>query len=111
MPDRTLKTLGLAAALSLAAVVAKAEGDAERGAAVAEEKCAACHDVSVDGAFKQYPPSFAAISVFRSEDQIVGRVLYPPQHASMPQMGFVLTRQEIDDVVAYIVSLEGAKDQ
>ncbi|MGF1563086.1 MAG: c-type cytochrome [Geminicoccaceae bacterium] len=80
--------------------------DLANGERVATEMCVACHDVGADGAFKQYPPSFAAIAVYRSPEQILGRIIYPPQHGRMPQMGLVLDRDTIDDVVAYIMSLE-----
>ncbi|MCB1492448.1 MAG: cytochrome c [Rhodobiaceae bacterium] len=102
--NRTM--LAVAAACAMVSAPAFASGNAEQGAKVAAEHCARCHDISPDGKFKQYPPSFASIAVFRAEDQIRGRILYPPQHASMPQLGFVLTREEIDDLVAYIVSLD-----
>lgn len=96
----------LAAALLVTGAGAEAQGDAARGAELAAEHCAACHDVSADGVHKEYPPSFASIAVYRSRAQIEGRMLYPPQHASMPQLAFIMLPGEIDDLAEYIVSLE-----
>ena len=92
--------------LPFSAATGLADVSAERGATLASEHCTACHDVSADGAFKEYPPSFASIAVYRSREQIKGRMLYPPRHASMPQLAFIMKPAEIDDLVAYIVSLE-----
>ena len=80
--------------------------DAENGKALAEEHCSRCHDVGPDGAFKQYPPSFAAIAVFRSAQQIYGKIIFPPIHTYMPQIGLISEPGQVDDIVAYIGSLE-----
>lgn len=80
--------------------------DVESGRKLAEETCARCHDVGPDGAFKQFPPSFAAIAVFRSPADIRARILYPPLHSNMPQMGIIWAPGVINNLVAYIVSLE-----
>ena len=85
---------------------AQAEGDQDNGAELAAEWCERCHDIQPDGAFKQHPPSFTAIAIYRSEDQIYGRIAISPIHSIMPQMGYVLTTDNINDLVAYIVSLE-----
>ena len=83
--------------------------DVESGRRLAEETCARCHDVGPDGAFKQFPPSFAAIAVFRSPEDIRARILYPPLHSNMPQMGIIWAPGVINNLVAYIVSLERVK--
>lgn len=85
---------------------ALAEGDVAAGGMLADKYCVRCHDITVDGAFKTYPPSFASIAVFRDADQIKSRILFPQLHTPMPQMGFLLDPQNIDDLTAYIVSLE-----
>ena len=110
-----LLTTGLATGLATSLAMALAAGststpalaaDIESGRKLAEETCARCHDVGPDGAFKQYPPSFAAIAVFRSADDIRARIIYPPLHSNMPQMGIIWAPDVINDLVAYIVSLE-----
>ena len=86
---------------------AYAQGDAAEGERIAYEMCARCHNVKAGGPFKQDPPSFAAIAVFRSADQIYERIVLPPLHSSMPQIGTMLMPKNIDHLVAYITSLEG----
>ncbi|MGI9334490.1 MAG: c-type cytochrome, partial [Gammaproteobacteria bacterium] len=75
-------------------------------AKIAREACARCHNVDPGGPFKQHPPSFASIAVFRSQEQIYGRIVFPPLHSSMPQIGYMLTPQNVNHIIAYIVSLE-----
>ena len=86
---------------------AYAQGDAAEGESIANKICTRCHNVKASGPFKQYPPSFAAIAVFRSADQIYERIVLPPLHSSMPQIGTMLMPENIDHLVAYITSLEG----
>jgi len=83
-----------------------ADGDPAVGARLAREKCTQCHHVEPGGPFKQHPPSFAAIAVFRSKEQIFGRIMFPPLHSSMPQIGYFLTPDNVEHLVAYIMSLE-----
>jgi len=97
--------IALAAALAILPGAASA-ADPEAGRATAEEWCTNCHDIGPDGAFKQYAPSFKAISIYRSDEQIRARVLFPPVHAAMPQMGLMLEPDTIDNLVAYITSLD-----
>ena len=80
--------------------------DAENGEVLAKEHCSRCHDIGPNGAFKQHPPSFAAIAVYRSAQQIYGRIIFPPVHTYMPQIGLISAPGQIDDIVAYIGSLE-----
>ena len=81
--------------------------DAADGLALAEEYCARCHDIAPGGAAKTYPPSFTSIAWFRSEDQIRPRILFPNLHAAMPAWANWLLPEEVDSLVAYILSLEG----
>lgn len=104
--------LGLAILVTMAAggACAAAEGGIAAGKAFAQEWCARCHDISATGPFKQHPPSFASIAVFRSPDQIWERIAVPPLHRGMPGLEWFLTGDRIettiDNLVAYIVSLE-----
>jgi len=92
-------------ALTLLAGAAKAQ-DVEKGLELAQENCARCHDISAEGRNKTYPPSFASIAAFRDEDQIHSRIVFPQLHSQMPQMIYMLSSDTIDDLVAYIVSLD-----
>ena len=89
-----------------ASISAREEGDPAIGRELAQEACARCHNVNSDGPFKLHPPSFAAIAVYRSEEQIFGRIVFPPLHAGMPQLGYILTPENVKHLVAYIQSLE-----
>ena len=98
---------GAATILAMSSILAHAEGDALNGQSLAREWCARCHNVDQGGPFKLYPPSFASIAVYRSEDQVRSRIAFPPVHTIMPQIAYILTPENIDDLVTYIVSLEG----
>ena len=103
MTFRSLLTLATAFAV-LPGIAGAA--DIEAGRATSEEWCTDCHVIGADGAFKQDTPSFAAIAVYRSEEQIRQRIMFPAVHAAMPRMGLVLDPRTIDNLVAYIASLE-----
>lgn len=75
------------------------------GKNIADEYCSECHSVRPDGPFKQDPPSFAAIAKYRSADQIKQRIISPRSH-QMPRYTQYMIGGNIDDMVAYIVSLE-----
>ena len=85
---------------------AQAEGDPGRGQALAQEQCARCHDITKGGAFKQMPPSFQAIAIYRTKPDIWSRIIAPSPHAAMPDMTWTLTADQVQDVLAYIVSLD-----
>jgi mono/diheme cytochrome c family protein len=92
---------------SLAGSSAFAAGDPVTGEKLAKQHCAQCHDVGPGGAFKTYPPSFASIAKYRSEDQIHARIVFPAMHSAMPQVAFyLLPADQIRNIVAYIVSLD-----
>lgn len=83
------------------------EGDPLQGERLAVELCTRCHDVSPEGAFKQYPPSFASIAVYRSEDQVRARIVFPALHSAMPDVArYLIDARGVDNLVAYITSLE-----
>ena len=73
------------------------------GQDLAADWCSRCHDIGREGQMKQEPPSFAAIAVYRTADQIRSKITAP--HTGMPEIAQVLGLN-VDDLVAYIVSLE-----
>ena len=83
--------------------IALADGDATAGREAAREWCADCHDVEPGGLMKQDPPAFTAIANYRSPEYIQANITFP--HERMPDMAQVLGLN-VDDLVAYIVSLE-----
>ncbi len=93
------------AVMGLAGMASAQEGNATMGRQIAEEYCVSCHMVDPGGPFKQDPPSFAAIAIYRSPDQIRARIVQPI-HADMPRYSEYMIGGNIDDMVAYIASLE-----
>jgi mono/diheme cytochrome c family protein len=82
-----------------------APGDIASGRRIAESWCAACHQIdsqepeSIVGA-----PSFVAIAKLPSTTALALNVFLRTTHNVMPN--YQLTRQEADDVVAFILSLK-----
>ena len=98
---------GFIAVLTLAAAPALAQdGDSAAGRKTAELYCVNCHDIEPDGAPKQHPPSFSQIAAYRPVEQIEYRITYPAYHASMPVLADLIYPGQINDLVAYILSLE-----
>ena len=58
---------------------------------------------------KTMPPSFASIATFRATEQIQMRILFPSMHSPMPAWAMMHSPDEVDDLVAYIQSLEGVE--
>jgi mono/diheme cytochrome c family protein len=91
----------VAIAVSLAAAgQAQAAGDAAQGKAAAERWCATCHVVAPGGRGADVAPNFATIAKQRNDEYLRGFLTRP--HPPMPR--FELSRQDIDDLVAYIGS-------
>ena len=98
---------GIVLPLGLLASSAHGQGEIEEGQRLAREFCGICHHVEPGGEFKLHPPSFAAIAVYRSDNQIRNRIFYPPVHSGMsPQLGFAFSSDNVEHLVAYIRSLE-----
>ncbi len=86
-------------------LAAPPEGDAAAGREVAERWCARCHDIAPGGAFRQEPPAFAAIAVYRTPERIWAQIVAPQVHTAMPDLASVLGLSAAD-LTAYITSLE-----
>jgi mono/diheme cytochrome c family protein len=109
MQSRMMSVIVVAAVI-VSVSPALGAGDPVAGEKLAKEYCARCHEIGPNGAFKQYPPSFASIAVYRSAEQIYGRIVFPNMHVGSPMPEFVqnlfLKPQNVSDLVAYITSLE-----
>ncbi|MGH6925993.1 MAG: c-type cytochrome [Propylenella sp.] len=92
-------------ALGLHAASASAAGDARAGKALAERWCASCHLVAPEqtSATTEAPP-FASVAERSAEEIGALAAFLADPHPPMPQMS--LTRQEIQDLLAYIASLK-----
>jgi mono/diheme cytochrome c family protein len=101
----TIAGLGLAGA----PVKAQIHPDAKAGHALAQKLCTGCHIVDSEAANATMPadvPTFETIAnkPGQTAETIAGRIVVP--HPPMPQVQ--LTRLEIGDVAAYILSLRKA---
>ena len=90
--------------LAVIALAVPAEADdPTHGAQLAQVWCASCHVIpGAEGPALQGPPSFRAIAHSgKTPDQL--RVFLEHPHGAMPQLS--LSRAEIADLVAYVISL------
>ena len=101
-----IRILALLIASSTLTDEALADEKIQYGKEIAEQYCVECHDISPEGAFKTYPPSFASIAAFRSENDIRGRIKFQPIHTGMPRFAYILMPDEFEPLVAFMLSLE-----
>jgi len=96
--------LALASATSFAAAHADA-ASAARGKTLVQRECVSCHAVE-PGQQSPNPkaPTFAAVANEPSATPYSLHVFLQTTHATMPN--FVIQSDDIDDIVAYIVSLK-----
>jgi cytochrome c len=84
-------------------------GDVQRGQALAQRLCVNCHAVgpAASSTARADIPSFHAIATRdgTTAQRLAGAIIIP--HPAMP--GVQLTMAEIREIVAYILSLKGAK--
>jgi len=77
---------------------------AARGHALAEAWCSACHVVDKFAiGIGQRAPAFVAVAAQPSTTALSIRVFLQTSHEPMPN--FILKKQDIDDITAYILSL------
>jgi cytochrome c len=100
----------LSASVFIAALVAAATASAQdirAGKDIAQATCGGCHIVDPKGqkTGSDAVPTFAAIARMPSTTAASLTVFLSSPHSPMPDL--VLSRQEIRDLVAYILSLRG----
>jgi mono/diheme cytochrome c family protein len=97
----------VAATAALAGTLAIAKplpGDVNRGHELAKTWCIGCHFVEAhEIAAKDTVPSFNAIAAMKSTTIPSLKAFLQTRHRDMPD--WWLTRQQVDDVIAYIMSL------
>jgi mono/diheme cytochrome c family protein len=95
--------------LPLLAVPASAEdpGDATRGAAYAQRVCSECHAVLSGEAYSPNPdaPPFQEVADNPERTRLALSVWLQSSHPTMPNI--MVAPADRDDVIAYIMSLEG----
>jgi len=107
---REMTTPGIVLALILAGVPAVAQappGNPERGRALAERRCAKCHQVlpGSRGPSAVGAPAFQAVADDPALTEAALRAFLQTSHEDTPTMP--LTPEETGDVVAYLLSLKG----
>jgi mono/diheme cytochrome c family protein len=106
---RTLQTIAVAALLAApASVRAEEVGDPQAGHAYAKKVCAECH--AVERGEKESPyldlPSFQAVADQPGITERALAVWLTNPHPNMPD--FILPQADMDNVIAYIMSLKSA---
>jgi mono/diheme cytochrome c family protein len=111
MSAKALAVVMAVAAGLLAGTDAQAQrrGSASEGMTVAQRYCASCHLIGGAQQSVAQPgvPSFAAIAKHAGQtpERLAGIIIIP--HPPMPNLS--LTMREVQDVVAYIMSLKDAQ--
>ena len=101
--------VALLGTIAIAACVQHADaqqiGDIAAGRHLAETWCSSCHLVgaSPEGAVSNGAPTFIAIANMKSTTIVALRVFLQTPHARMPDLH--LSRDEIDDLAGFILSL------
>jgi mono/diheme cytochrome c family protein len=109
--QRTRSRVALTAATILAAssfsLAAQEIGDVVAGKRLAETWCSSCHVVapSAQAGASTGVPTFTAVASMPSTTPIALRVYLQTPHARMPDLH--LSRDETDNLIAYILSLRG----
>lgn len=102
---RSAALLGVLAVLAAPALAQPEPGDARAGQRLAATWCANCHRIAPGGPgpSTDAAPDFAGIAAMPSTTSMSLRVFLQSPHVSMPD--YRLTREQLDDVVAYLLSL------
>jgi len=81
-------------------------GDPAAGATLAREVCAQCHLVAEDQLIDPaVGPSLLEVAQHPGTTELSLRAFLQTPHATMPNL--ILTPEETDDVIAYLLSLKG----
>ncbi len=110
MRGRRMRAQGIVLALVLAGVPAMAQGlpgDPERGRALAERRCAKCHQVlpGSRGPSAVGAPAFQAMADDPALTEAALRAFLQTSHKDAPTVP--LMPEEAGDAVAYLLSLRG----
>jgi len=93
----------IAGVLLISGSGAFAQGSATAGKVLAQHWCAGCHQIERSEPAKDIAPPFASIGVEKKKDPGWVRAWLGDPHP--PMKGIDLSRQQIDDVIAYLQSL------
>lgn len=103
---RPLAVVALLAGVAWPAAAQPEPGDPASGLRLSATWCANCHRVAPGGPgpSTDAAPTFRAIAQMPSTTSMSLRVFLQTPHPNMPD--YRLTREELDDVVAYLISLK-----
>lgn len=87
--------------------ISSAQGSADAGKRLAQQWCASCHQTEPNGPAKDVALPFASLGVEKGKDPGWVRAWLANPHP--PMQGINLSRQQIDDIVAYLQSLAPAR--
>lgn len=106
--EMTMNVIALTSAiLSISASASAWGADIRAGETLAKQWCSACHVVSADQTTGgDDAPAFATIAAGAREREADLRAWLADSHPPMPNLD--LSRNEIDDLLAYIESLGGS---
>jgi mono/diheme cytochrome c family protein len=110
MTHRFARAALAAAVIALVSpAAAQSPGDAAKGARLAFGICAQCHAVGRGSARSPDPmaPRFSSVATTPGMTDMALRVWLLSAHPTMPN--FVLTKDETDDLVAYIMGLKAGR--
>jgi mono/diheme cytochrome c family protein len=97
--------IGLSGATATSGLAQEGSSSIASGRKIAETWCAACHEIDLRRPEKATAaPSFAQIARLPSTTPLALRVFLQTSHQAMPN--YQLTRQESDDIIAFILSLK-----
>jgi mono/diheme cytochrome c family protein len=104
MAMRSTALLGVLTLLAAPALAQPEPGDARAGQRLAATWCANCHQIAPGGPgpSTDAAPTFASILAMPSTTSMSLRVFLQSPHANMPD--YRLTREQLDDVVAYLLT-------
>jgi mono/diheme cytochrome c family protein len=102
---RSLVLLGMLALSAAPALSQPEPGDVRAGRGLAANWCANCHRIAPGGPgpVTDAAAPFSAIAAMPATTSMSLRVFLQSPHAGMPD--YRLTREQLDDVVAYLLSL------
>ena len=95
----------------LAGAAAQAQGDPEAGRRLAQAQCSSCHAVGPGHAESPTAdaPPFPAVAQMPSSTRLALHSFLRTPHPPMPDI--VLTGPQLDDLAAYILSLQRGRPQ
>jgi mono/diheme cytochrome c family protein len=99
-----MKKLAAACFVVLWSSSAWAAADVEAGHALARQWCSSCHQVDATGPIRDFVPSFVALANRPDRDLAWVRTWLTDPHP--PMVGINLSRAQIDEVIAYLRSLQ-----